>query len=38
MSTPEENFAKLGLTLPPAPKPLGVYKPLFLLMLQGFVA
>jgi enamine deaminase RidA (YjgF/YER057c/UK114 family) len=28
MSTPEENFAKLGLTLPPAPKPLGVYKPL----------
>ena len=25
--TPEENFAKLGLTLPPAPKPLGVYKP-----------
>ena len=28
MSTPEENFAKLGLSLPPAPKPLGVYKPL----------
>ena len=26
--TPEENFAKLGLTLPAAPKPLGVYKPL----------
>lgn len=26
--TPEENFAKLGLVLPPAPKPLGVYKPL----------
>lgn len=25
--TPEESFAKLGLTLPPAPKPLGVYKP-----------
>ncbi|MES2003185.1 MAG: RidA family protein [Bacteroidota bacterium] len=23
----EENFAKLGLILPPAPKPLGVYKP-----------
>jgi enamine deaminase RidA (YjgF/YER057c/UK114 family) len=28
MSTPEENFAKLGLALPPAPKPQGVYKPL----------
>jgi enamine deaminase RidA (YjgF/YER057c/UK114 family) len=25
--TPEQNFAKLGLTLPPAPKPIGVYKP-----------
>lgn len=28
--TPEENFAKLGLALPPAPKPLGVYKPLLI--------
>ena len=28
--TPEENFAQLGLTLPPAPKPLGVYKPLLI--------
>src|SRR5882724_2972830 len=28
MSTPEENFAALGLSLPPAPKPVGVYKPL----------
>lgn len=27
MKSPEENFAALGLTLPPAPKPLGVYKP-----------
>ncbi len=27
METPENNFSKLGLTLPPAPKPLGVYKP-----------
>lgn len=27
METPESNFAKLGLSLPPAPKPLGVYKP-----------
>jgi len=27
MDTPEQNFASLGLNLPPAPKPLGVYKP-----------
>jgi len=27
MNTPDENFAALGLTLPPAPKPIGVYKP-----------
>ncbi len=26
--TPTENFKALGLTLPPAPAPLGVYKPL----------
>ncbi|MEJ7694441.1 RidA family protein [Daejeonella sp.] len=26
-STPEQNFAKTGLTLPPAPTPIGVYKP-----------
>src|SRR5690606_41061575 len=25
--TPEERLAHLGLTLPPAPKPMGVYKP-----------
>jgi len=25
--TPDQNFDTLGLTLPPAPKPLGVYKP-----------
>src|SRR5690606_34409990 len=25
--SPDERFAALGLTLPPAPKPLGVYKP-----------
>ena len=25
--TPDERFNQLGLTLPPAPKPLGVYKP-----------
>ncbi|MBW3469048.1 RidA family protein [Arthrospiribacter ruber] len=27
MKSAEENFAELGLTLPPPPKPLGVYKP-----------
>lgn len=27
METPESNFSKLSLVLPPAPKPLGVYKP-----------
>jgi len=27
MNTAEQNFAALGLNLPPAPKPLGVYKP-----------
>jgi enamine deaminase RidA (YjgF/YER057c/UK114 family) len=27
MNTADQNFAVLGLNLPPAPKPLGVYKP-----------
>ena len=27
MGTPEENFKALGLDLPTAPKPMGVYKP-----------
>lgn len=27
MQSPEQNFERLGLSLPPAPKPLGVYKP-----------
>ena len=27
MHTPDENFAQTGLNLPPAPSPLGVYKP-----------
>ena len=27
MNSAEQNFAALGLKLPPAPKPLGVYKP-----------
>jgi enamine deaminase RidA (YjgF/YER057c/UK114 family) len=26
-NTPEQNFAALNLTLPPAPTPMGVYKP-----------
>lgn len=26
-STPDQRFHKLGLVLPPAPKPMGVYKP-----------
>lgn len=30
--TPEQRFAKLGLTLPPSPDPLGVYK---LLLVDG---
>lgn len=27
MNTPDENFEQTGLNLPPAPSPLGVYKP-----------
>ena len=27
MQSPEQNFESLGLLLPPAPKPLGVYTP-----------
>ena len=27
MKTPEQNFKALNLELPPAPKPMGVYKP-----------
>jgi enamine deaminase RidA (YjgF/YER057c/UK114 family) len=27
MNTADQNFESLGLNLPPAPKPLGVYKP-----------
>jgi len=26
-NTPEQNFSALGLSLPPAPTPMGVYKP-----------
>ena len=28
MMTPEEKITQLGLSLPPAPKPVGLYKPL----------
>jgi enamine deaminase RidA (YjgF/YER057c/UK114 family) len=33
--SPDARFEKLGLTLPPAPKPLGVYKPF--LIVDNFV-
>jgi enamine deaminase RidA (YjgF/YER057c/UK114 family) len=33
--TPEQNFAALNLSLPPAPTPLGVYKPC--LVVSNFV-
>lgn len=33
--TPEENFEKLHLELPPPPKPIGVYKPF--LIVNGLV-
>lgn len=33
--TPDERFEQLGLNLPPAPKPLGVYKPF--LIVDKFV-
>lgn len=35
---PEENFVELGLELPPAPKPLGVYKPLLIVGLHCYVS
>ena len=34
----EENFSQLGLTLPPPPKPLGVYKPFLLLGNMVYVS
>jgi enamine deaminase RidA (YjgF/YER057c/UK114 family) len=36
--TPEQNFAQLGLVLPPAPKPLGVYKPFLALGNLAYVS
>ena len=38
MNTPDENFAALGLNLPPAPKPLGVYKPFLIDGNHAFVS
>ena len=36
--TPDQNFSKLGLTLPPAPKPLGVYKPFLIIGNFAYVS
>ena len=36
--TPEENFARLALGLPPAPKPLGVYKPILIVGNHCYVS
>jgi len=37
-TTPDERFQKLGLSLPPAPSPKGVYKPLLTLGTLAFVS
>jgi enamine deaminase RidA (YjgF/YER057c/UK114 family) len=34
----DQNFAKLGLILPPAPKPLGVYKPFLIVGNIAYVS
>ncbi|MBS1563197.1 MAG: RidA family protein [Bacteroidetes bacterium] len=36
--TAEDRFAALGLTLPPAPKPVGVYKPFLIDGHLGYVS
>lgn len=36
--TPDENFARLNLTLPPAPKPMGVYKPILIVGNFAYVS
>ena len=36
--TPDENFAALNLTLPPAPTPLGVYKPFLIDGIHCYVS
>ena len=38
MSTPESRFAALGLALPPAPPPGGVYRPVVLTGALAFVS
>jgi enamine deaminase RidA (YjgF/YER057c/UK114 family) len=37
-NNPDAAFARLGLTLPPAPRPLGVYKPCLIVGNQLFVS
>ena len=37
-SSPDQRFAQLGLTLPPAPKPLGVYKPFLIVGNMVYVS
>jgi enamine deaminase RidA (YjgF/YER057c/UK114 family) len=36
--TPDQNFAQTGLNLPPAPKPLGVYKPFLIVGNFAYVS
>jgi enamine deaminase RidA (YjgF/YER057c/UK114 family) len=36
--TPDQRFEQLGLTLPPPPKPLGVYKPFLIVDKFAFVS
>jgi enamine deaminase RidA (YjgF/YER057c/UK114 family) len=38
METPESNFEKLGLELPPAPTPLGIYKPCLVIGNQLYLS
>jgi enamine deaminase RidA (YjgF/YER057c/UK114 family) len=38
MYTPDENFAKLNLKLPPAPAPMGVYKPFLVVGNLAYVS
>ncbi|MBT1709384.1 RidA family protein [Fulvivirgaceae bacterium PWU5] len=36
--TPDQRFEKLGLKLPPAPKPIGVYKPFLIVGNMAYVS
>jgi len=36
--SPEQNFTNLGLNLPPAPKPIGVYKPCLIIDKMLYVS